>query len=93
MPDVSAGTALLRSHVRDDVGMRVSYDPEADAAYIYLTDEPLMPGRDTVPCATPGGAPGREGMINMDFREGKIVGLEVQDASRWLHQDLLDTAR
>ena len=29
----------------------------------------------------------------MDFREGKIVGLEVLDASRWLHQDLLDTAR
>ena len=73
--------------------MRVSYDPEANAAYIYLTDEPLVPGRDTVPRATPGGAPGREGMINMDFREGKIVGLEVLDASRWLHQDLLDTAR
>ena len=73
--------------------MRVTYSREADAAYIYLTEESLMPGRDTVPCATPGGPPGAEGMINLDFREGKIVGLEVLDASRWLHQDLLDTAR
>ncbi|MGH9187616.1 MAG: DUF2283 domain-containing protein [Acidimicrobiales bacterium] len=24
--------------------MRVSYDRESDAAYIYLTEEPLMPG-------------------------------------------------
>lgn len=81
------------SYVRDDEAMRISYDRETDAAYIYLTEEPLMPGRDTVPCATPGGPPGAEAMINMDFREGKIVGLEVLDASRWLHRDLLDTAR
>jgi uncharacterized protein YuzE len=72
--------------------VRVSYDPEIDAAYIYFTEEPLMPGRDTVPCATPGGPAGAQGMINMDFREGKIVGLEVLDASRWLHSDLLDSA-
>jgi uncharacterized protein YuzE len=70
----------------------VSYDSESDAAYIYLTDEPLMPGCDTVPCPTPGGPAGAEGLINMDFREGKIVGLEVLDASRWLHRDLLDSA-
>lgn len=72
--------------------MRVSYDREADAAYIYLTDEPLMPGRDTIPVATPGGPPGTEGIINLDYREGKIVGLEVLDAARWLHPDLLGEA-
>ena len=72
--------------------MRVSYDPDANAAYIYFTDEQLMPGRDTIPCATPGGPAGAEATINMDFREGKIVGLEVLDASRWLHRDLLDSA-
>jgi hypothetical protein len=26
--------------------MRISYDPEADAAYIYLTEEPLAPGQE-----------------------------------------------
>lgn len=83
----------MRRWVRDDVHMRVSYDAEVDAAYIYLTDEPLMPGRDTIPCATPGGPPGAEATINLDFREGKIVGLEVLDASRWLHRDLLAAAR
>ena len=31
-----------------DGPMRISYDAEVDAAYIYLTDEPLMPGRDSV---------------------------------------------
>jgi uncharacterized protein YuzE len=78
---------------RDDLSVRVTYDSDANAAYIYLTNEALMPGRDTVPCATPGGAPGVEGMINLDFREGKLVGIEVLDAFRWLHRDLLDTAR
>ena len=72
--------------------MRVTYDNKANAAYVYLTDEPLMPGRDTVPCATPGGEPGVEAMINLDFKDGKIVGLEVLDASRWLHADLLAEA-
>lgn len=72
--------------------MRVTYDREADAVYVYLTEELLMPGRDTVPCATPGGPPGAEAIINLDYRDGKIVGLEVLDASRWLHSDLLDAA-
>ena len=73
-------------------GVRVTYDAEADAAYIFLTEEPLLPGRDTVPCPTPGGDAGVEAIINLDYRDGKIVGLEVLDASRWLHRDLLDTA-
>jgi uncharacterized protein YuzE len=69
--------------------MRVSYDPEADAAYIYLTDEDLMPGRDSIPCETP---PGQDAMVVLDWKDGKIVGLEVLDASALLHADLLAQA-
>jgi hypothetical protein len=29
--------------------MRISYDPEIDAAYIHFTDLPLEPGRDSIP--------------------------------------------
>jgi uncharacterized protein YuzE len=69
--------------------VRVTYDPEADAAYIYLTDEQLMPGRDSVPVDPP------EGMyayVVLDWKDGKIAGLEVLDASALLHPDLLAKA-
>jgi uncharacterized protein YuzE len=67
----------------------MSYDHEADAAYIYLTDEPLLPGRDSVPCDPP---EGMYAFVVLDWKEGKIVGLEVLDASKLLHADLLAEA-
>ena len=70
--------------------MRISYDPEADAAYIYLTEEPLAPGRESVPCSPPGDP---LGMVAMDWKDGMLVGLEVLDASKLLHRDLLAIAR
>ena len=36
--------------------MRITYDPDVDAAYIYLTGEPLTPGRDSVVCELPDGS-------------------------------------
>ena len=61
-----------------------------DAAYIYLTDEQLPPGRDSVPVDPP------EGMradIVLDRKDGKMVGLEVLDAAAsLLHADLLAQA-
>lgn len=69
--------------------MRVSYDTEADAAYIYLTDAALMPGRDSVPCDTPEGV---DAMIVLDWKDGRIVGLEILDASHRLHPDLIASA-
>jgi uncharacterized protein YuzE len=69
--------------------MRVTYDPEADAAYIYLTDEDLMPGRDSVPCDPP---ECDHAMVVLDWKDGKIAGLEVLDASKLLYADLLDGA-
>ena len=69
--------------------MRITYDPDADAAYIYLTGESLMPGRDSVPVDPPDGV---QAFVVLDWREGKIVGLEVLDASALLHPDLLAEA-
>ena len=69
--------------------MRVTYDPDADAAYIYLTDEQLMPGRDSVPVDPP---EGMQAMVVLDWKDGKIVGLEVLDAAALLHRDLLRQA-
>ncbi len=69
--------------------MRVSFDPEADAAYIYLTDEKLMPGRDSIPCETPAGT---NAMVVADWKDGRLVGIEVLDASHHLHPDLLASA-
>ena len=69
--------------------MRVTYDPDADAAYIYLTDEQLMPGRDSVPVDPP---EGMQAMVVLDWKDGKIVGLEVLDAAALLHRDLLTQA-
>jgi uncharacterized protein YuzE len=72
--------------------MRITYDASVDAAYVYLTNDDLMPGRDTVPCATPDGPPGMHAMVNLDWKDGRIVGLEVIDASKLLHADLLAEA-
>ena len=69
--------------------VRVSYDPEVDAAYIYLTDETLMPGRDSIACEVPDGT---NAMVVVDWKNGRIVGLEVMDASHHLHPDLLQSA-
>jgi uncharacterized protein YuzE len=70
--------------------MRITYDRDADAAYIYLTDASLLPGRDSLSCDKP--ADVEHAWVVMDWREGRIVGLEVLDASKLLHPDLLAQA-
>lgn len=69
--------------------MRVTHDPEVDAAYVYLTDEVLTPGRDSVPCDAPDGD---RAFVVLDWKDGRIAGLEVLDASVRLHPDLLEQA-
>jgi uncharacterized protein YuzE len=69
--------------------VRITYDHEADAANIYLTDEQLMPGRDSVPVDPPEGV---QAFVVLDWKDGKIVGLEVLDARALLHPDLLAQA-
>jgi uncharacterized protein YuzE len=70
--------------------MRVTYDPEVDAAYVHLTDESLQPGRQSITCELPAGA---EGMVVMDWKEGRFVGIEVLNASAVLPADLIARLR
>ena len=51
--------------------MRITYDPAADAAYIYLTGEAF---------------------VVLDWKEDRLVGIEILDASHRLHPDLLEEA-
>ena len=70
--------------------MRITYDPAADAVYIHLTSGPPAPGgRTTVQAPTP---PGTGGFVALDWQDGRLVGIEILDASTRLHQDLLDQA-
>lgn len=69
--------------------MRITYDPQVNAAYIYLTDAPLDSGRDSIPLEVPEGT---GAMVVMDWKDGRIVGLEVLAATALLHPDLLALA-
>lgn len=69
--------------------MQITYDPQADAAYFSFTETVLDPGRDSIPLEVPRGV---DAMVIMDWKDGKIVGLEVLDAASLLHPDLLSLA-
>ena len=70
--------------------MKVTYDSAIDAAYIYFVDS-IAAGEvaKTYPCDP------REvnGQINLDFdSKGRLLGIEVLDASHYLSQSFLQTA-
>ncbi|MFN7963321.1 MAG: DUF2283 domain-containing protein [Thermoanaerobaculia bacterium] len=70
--------------------MKTTYDPMADAAYIYFVDE-IQPGGVswTYPCDPSDVA----GQINLDFdSEGRLLGIEVLNASKRLPDNLLKSA-
>ena len=70
--------------------MRITYDREANAAYIHLTGQPLPPGpHATTSAASP---PGLDAFIALDWRDSQLVGIEVLDASSILPASLLDQA-
>ena len=66
--------------------MRITDDPAADAVYIHLTSDPLAPGRTTLQAPTP---PGTSGFIALDWKDDRLVGIEILDASTRFHHDLL----
>jgi uncharacterized protein YuzE len=68
--------------------LRVTYDPEANAAYIYFVPEIKFGGvARTVP--VDGGD--HPWMVNLDVdSEGRLLGIEVLDARRLLPVALLD---
>lgn len=81
--------AVLADETSEGSPLRVTYDSTADAAHIYLTGRALDPGRDSIPLETPEDTPA---MVVMDWKDGRIVGLEVLDASALLHDDLVARA-
>jgi uncharacterized protein YuzE len=70
--------------------VRVTYDAEADAAYLYFTD-PRINVR--IARMYPCDPVQVEGMINLDFDEtSHLVGIEVLSARSKLPAYLLETA-
>ncbi len=68
-----------------------TYDPEANAAYIYLADESRP---EEVAFCYPCDPIGVQGMINLDFDgEGRLIGIEVLGARSKLHPDSLEQLR
>jgi uncharacterized protein YuzE len=67
--------------------MRLTYDKQIDAAYLYLVD--ISP--DQVSKTVPVDPQELDGEINLDFdRDGRLVGIEIQNASRFLSRVLLE---
>ena len=69
--------------------MRITYDPAADAAYVYLTGKRLTRGRTSIPATRPDGV---QAFAVLDWKDDRLVGIEILDASTRLHPDLLDEA-
>ncbi len=71
--------------------MHLAYDPEANAAYVYLVDriedgEAETQQHSIIP-------PGGEGEITLDYdAAGRLLGIEVLDADRVLRPEVLTRA-
>jgi hypothetical protein len=65
--------------------VRITYDPGAGAACIHLTGQPLTPGRTTIQARTPPAIPG---FAALDWKDGRLAGIEIPGASARLHRDL-----
>jgi uncharacterized protein YuzE len=65
----------------------VTYDPGVDAAYVYLTGREVSAGRVTVP--VPLDDQDHLPEVILDFKDGRLVGVEVLGAKDGLPADLL----
>ncbi len=67
--------------------MRGTFDPRADAAYIYLVDE-IAPGESTRQVPLEG--EGLKAMVILDFDSNdRLLGVEIIGATGTLRQDTL----
>jgi uncharacterized protein YuzE len=67
--------------------MRLTYDADADAAYIYVVDGI---GAGGVAKTVPVDPAEVGGMINLDFdADGQLLGIEILDASSYLPREIL----
>ncbi|MFI6106652.1 DUF2283 domain-containing protein [Streptomyces sp. NPDC051310] len=67
--------------------MRVTYDAEANMAYIYLVDR-IDPGEAVQQVVAGDDA---TAVLDLDA-QGRLLGVEVPDAASRLHPDILDAA-
>ena len=67
--------------------MRIEYDPEADGAYIWLIDNIDARREECVSEIWPQELNGHVGLL-LD-KDGKIMGIEVLPASKYLVPELL----
>ena len=68
---------------------KITFDKEADAAYIYFTKTDAGEVKRTYLCDPNE----NDGMINLDFdKNNRLVGIEVLDASKKLPAELLEGA-
>jgi uncharacterized protein YuzE len=81
--------SAARGPARHNRRVRITYDPAADAVYIHLTGQPLAPGRTTIQASMPSGT---GGFVALDWKDGRLVGIEIPGASTRLHHDLLEQA-
>jgi len=69
--------------------VRITYGPAADAVYIYLTGKRLARSRTSMPASPPAGV---QASIALNWKDDRLVGIEVLDASTCLRPDLLEEA-
>ena len=70
--------------------MRIEYDPQSDAAYIYFESQIGAGGVDKTYACDPSAV---DGQIHLDFdAQGRLLGIEILDASEFLPAELLATA-
>ena len=68
--------------------MKITYDKQADAAYVMIADR-IQDGEAAIQLhsiETPGG----KGEVTLDFdRNGKLLGMEILGAAQVLHPEVL----
>jgi hypothetical protein len=69
--------------------VRITCDPAADAACACLTGERLARGRTSIPADPPEGV---RAFVVLDWKDDRLVGTGILDASSRLHPDLLEEA-
>jgi len=69
--------------------MRITFDSSEDAAYVYLASIGKGDSIKTYLCDPLE----VDGQIHLDFdSSGRLIGIEVLEATRLLHKDLLEMA-
>jgi uncharacterized protein YuzE len=70
--------------------MKVRYDPSVDAAYLYFVEDSEQHSQAFTYACDPMEV---KGQIHLDFdTEGRLIGIEVLQASKKLPQSILSTA-